>query len=102
MIDTVVVGYGLAGRSFHCPLIARQSGLALKGIVARKPEIREDAVESWNVRGYASLDEVLDDPEIRLVVVATPHESHADIAVRALEAGKDCVVDKVMALSSEE
>lgn len=102
MIATVVVGYGLAGHSFHCPLIARQSSLSLRGIVARDPRIREDATESWNVRGYASLDEVLDDPEIRLVVIATPHDTHAEMVVKTLQAGKDCVVDKVMALSTEE
>ena len=35
-------------------------------------------------------------------MIATPHDSHADLAVRALEAGKDCVVDKVMALTTAE
>ncbi len=43
----------------------------------------------------------LGDPKTRLVVIATPHDTHADLAV-ALEAGKDCVVDKVMALSTSE
>jgi scyllo-inositol 2-dehydrogenase (NADP+) len=102
MIPTVVVGYGLAAQSFHCPLIARQSALSLRGIVARNPEVREDAETSWNVRGYADLDEVLADPEIRLVVIATPHDTHAEMAIKVLDAGKDCVVDKVMALSTEE
>lgn len=102
MVATVVVGYGLAAHSFHCPLISRQYGLTLKGIVARKSSVREDASVSWNVRGYADLDEVLADPEIRLVVIATPHNTHAEMAVRVLNAGKDCVVDKVMALSTEE
>ena len=54
------------------------------------------------VRGYASLDDALADPEVQLVVIATPHDSHAELAVRVLEAGKDCVVDKVMALSTAE
>jgi scyllo-inositol 2-dehydrogenase (NADP+) len=102
MISTVVVGYGLAAQSFHCPLIARQSGLALRGIAARNPKVREDAETSWNVRGYADLDEVLADPEIQLVVIATPHDTHAEMVVRTLDAGKDCVVDKVMALNTAE
>jgi scyllo-inositol 2-dehydrogenase (NADP+) len=104
MIPTVVVGYGLAGRAFHCPLIARQRarGLELCGVVARDPKLRSEAVSTWGVSGFASLDEALDDPKVRLVVIATPHDSHAELACRALEAGKDCVVDKVMALSSAE
>ena len=54
------------------------------------------------VRGFATLDDALADPKTRLVVIATPHDSHAELAVRVLEAGKDCVVDKVMALSAAE
>jgi scyllo-inositol 2-dehydrogenase (NADP+) len=101
-IPTVVVGYGLAGRAFHCPLIRRQMGLDLYGVVARDPAVRAEAVSTWGVRAFGSLDEALDDPAVRLVVVATPHDSHADLAVRVMEAGRDCVVDKVMALSAVE
>jgi scyllo-inositol 2-dehydrogenase (NADP+) len=98
MIDTVVVGHGLAGRWFHCPLIRRQAGLRLAGVVARDPAVRSQAEALWGVRGFAGLDEALAIREVRLIVIATPHDTHADLAVRALEAGKDCVVDKVMAL----
>ncbi len=104
MIPTVVVGHGLAGRSFHCPLVRRQPGLTLHGIVARDPRARNEAVALWGegVRGYADLDEALADPAVALVVIATPHDSHADLAVRTLEASRHCVVDKVMALTTAE
>jgi scyllo-inositol 2-dehydrogenase (NADP+) len=104
MIKTVVVGHGLAGRSFHGPLIRRQPGLTLHGIVARDPQVRAEALDFWGgeVRGYAHLDEALADPAVALVVIATPHDSHAELAVRALEASRHCVVDKVMALSTAE
>ncbi len=101
-IETAVVGYGLAGRAFHVPLIVRQPGLRLRGVVARDPKVREEAVVACGVKGWSSIDEALADPSVRLVVIATPHDSHAELAIRALEAGKDCVVDKVMALSSRE
>jgi scyllo-inositol 2-dehydrogenase (NADP+) len=102
MIPTVVVGHGLAGRAFHCPLIKRQPELRLHGIVARDPKVRAEAVDLWSVRGYSSLEEALADEAVQLVVIATPHNTHADLAVRSLEAGKHCVVDKVMALSSTD
>lgn len=101
-VATVVIGYGLAGRAFHAPLIDRQPGLKLHGVVARDPTARREAENAWGVRGFASLEEALDDPVTRLVVIATPHDSHADLAVKCLDAGRDCVVDKVMALSTEE
>jgi scyllo-inositol 2-dehydrogenase (NADP+) len=104
MIATVVVGYGLAGQAFHCPLIGRQPGLALHGIVARDPVVRAQALSELGreVRGYAHLDEALADPDVQLVVIATPHDTHAALAVKTLEAGRHCVVDKVMALSTAE
>ncbi|HEV3120272.1 MAG TPA: Gfo/Idh/MocA family oxidoreductase [Isosphaeraceae bacterium] len=104
MINAVVVGHGLAGRYFQCPLIRRQPGLKLHGIVARDPAVRADAVATWGqgVRGMARIDEALGDPETDLVVIATPHSTHADLAVQALEAGKHCVVDKVMALTTAD
>jgi scyllo-inositol 2-dehydrogenase (NADP+) len=102
MIPTVVVGYGLAGRAFHCPLIRRQKDLRLYGVVARDPRVRAGAVSDWGVKGFADIEGALRDPEVRLVVIATPHDTHADLAVRTLEAGKNCVVDKVMALSTPE
>ncbi|SIO02997.1 scyllo-inositol 2-dehydrogenase (NADP+) [Singulisphaera sp. GP187] len=102
MIETVVVGYGLAGRAFHSPLIQRQKALRLHGIVARDPAVRAQAVSTWGVVGYAGIEEALADSRVQLIVIATPHDTHADLAVRALEAGKDCVVDKVMALSATE
>jgi scyllo-inositol 2-dehydrogenase (NADP+) len=104
MINTVVVGHGLAGRAFHCPLIRRQPGLSLRGIVARDPETRSQAVALWGpgVQGYADLEEALADPVVQLVVIATPHDSHAELAIRALESGRHCVVDKVMALTTAD
>ena len=102
MIRTVVVGHGLAGRYFHCPLIKRQPELSLHGIVARDNAVRTEAQKLWNVRGYASLDQALEDPAVELLVIATPHKSHADLAIRTLDAGRHCVVDKVMALSTPE
>jgi scyllo-inositol 2-dehydrogenase (NADP+) len=100
MIKTVVVGHGLAGRAFHCPLIQRQPELSLHGIVARDPCVRAEAVALWKGKGYASLDEALDDRDVQLVVIATPHDTHAELAIRVLDAGRHCVVDKVMTLST--
>jgi scyllo-inositol 2-dehydrogenase (NADP+) len=54
------------------------------------------------VRGFGNLDEALADPDTGLVVIATPHDSHPELVVRTLEAGKPCVVDKVMALTSRD
>ena len=102
MLNVVIVGHGLAGRYFHAPLVKRQTDMHLHGVVARNPEVRREAAELWNCQGYKSLDEALADPNVDLVVLATPHRVHAEQAVATLQAGKHCVVDKVMALSGAE
>jgi scyllo-inositol 2-dehydrogenase (NADP+) len=101
-IRTIVVGYGLAGRVFHVPLIRRQPRLQLAGLVIRNPDARQAASNALNVPGLASLDDALSDPTVDLIVLATPHDTHESLSVRTLEAGKACVVDKVMALSEPE
>jgi scyllo-inositol 2-dehydrogenase (NADP+) len=104
MISVAIVGHGLAGRSIHAPLVRRQSRMRLRGLVVRDPGARAEAVALWggDVIGYASLEEVLVDPAVDLVVLATPHDTHAEMTVRTMAAGKACVVEKVMALSAAE
>jgi predicted dehydrogenase len=53
-------------------------------------------------RTTTSFDEMLADPELDAVAIATPVPTHADLAVRALEAGKDCFVEKPLAQSAAD
>jgi scyllo-inositol 2-dehydrogenase (NADP+) len=98
----VVIGYGFAGRSFHSYLIRLDTGLRLHGICSRSAETRERIVRERGCPAYESFEQVLDDPEVDLVVLATPHSVHAEQAVRALDAGKHVVTDKVMCTSLAE
>ena len=98
--SVVVVGYGM-GR-YHCGIIRQVEGLKLGGVCDLDPEKRARAEQEQEVRTYASLDEVLSDPEVHAVTLATPHDTHWALAVRAMEAGKHVVVEKVMCLTVEE
>src|SRR6201995_3603078 len=51
------------------------------------------------VRVTASLDDLLADPELDAVVLATPVPTHADLAVAVLDAGKHCFVEKPLAIT---
>jgi predicted dehydrogenase len=53
-------------------------------------------------RATTNTDEILNDPQVSAVVISTPSATHADIVVRALEAGKHVLVEKPMALSLED
>lgn len=98
----VVIGYGFAGRSFHSYLIGLAPGLTLHGIASRDAETRRKIEEERGCRAYESFEQVIADPDVDLVVIATPNSTHADLSVRALQAGKNVVTDKIMCLTLEE
>ena len=101
-LNAVVVGYGYAGRCFHTYLIGLTPGLDLYGIVSRREEVRGKIQADLGVRTFAELGEALADPDVDVIVLATPNDQHASQTVAALAAGKHVVTDKPMCLSTEE
>jgi len=101
-INVVVIGYGFAGRSFHTYLVGLEPRLRLHGVCARDPDKRAKAAAERNCKTYAEVDEVLADKDVDLVILATPHDTHAPLAIKALNAGKHVVSDKVMCLNGHE
>jgi scyllo-inositol 2-dehydrogenase (NADP+) len=100
MIGVGLIGFGLAGRSFHAPVIRAVPGLQLAAIVQRSGD---DAVQLYPDALIArSVEELLAIPSIRLVVIATPNDTHHQIARQCLEAGRDVVVDKPLAPTLDE
>lgn len=97
-IQVGLLGFGLAGSVFHAPLIQACEGLHLAAVGSRNFEGKQLPA---GVRG-ASIDAVLADPAIELVVVATPNDSHASFARQALLAGKHVVVDKPFVLRAAD
>jgi scyllo-inositol 2-dehydrogenase (NADP+) len=103
MINVAVVGYGYSGRAFHSYLTGLAEGLRLYAISTRDPERQEMAsTHHPEARIYADFDQVLADDQVRLVVLATPHNTHRDLAIRAMDAGKHVVTDKVMCMNARE
>lgn len=102
MIRVGLVGYGFAGRGFHAYLINRVPDLQLVAVASRAPERRARAVEDYGVTTFETIDELLERGHVDLVVIVTPHDTHAALAIQAMEAGKHVVVDKVMCLNLAE
>jgi scyllo-inositol 2-dehydrogenase (NADP+) len=92
-----LVGFGLAGRVFHAPLI-RASGMEIVGVVSRQRDAVSGVLPAARV--CTDLAELLSLPRLDLVVIATPNDQHESQALAALAAGKAVVVDKPMALHS--
>ena len=96
-IGVGVIGYGLAGRAFHAPYVRATPDMALRAIVTREPaKVLADLPDMRVVPDVAAL---LAEPDIDLVVVASPDALHAEHAIAALEAGKHVLIDKPFATS---
>ena len=97
-----ILGYGFAGRGFHAYLLAHEPRLQLHAVATRDPERRRRAEADYGVTTFETLDQMLDSGTVDLVIIATPHDVHAEQAIRVMDAGKHCVCDKVMCLSTAE
>ncbi|HEY3808440.1 MAG TPA: Gfo/Idh/MocA family oxidoreductase [Steroidobacteraceae bacterium] len=99
MIDVGLVGFGLAGRVLHAPLI-QTTGMRIAAVVTRQEDLVRSAIPEARV--LPDLDTLLALPKLDLVVIATPNQLHAPQALAALEHGKHVVIDKPAALSVAE
>ncbi len=77
----------------------RQAGLDIVGCYARNPEQRVEFAAVHGGRPAQSFEELLDDPELEAVLIATPHSTHADLVIAAAQAGKHVFVDKPFTLT---
>lgn len=99
MIKVGLIGYGFAARVFHAPIISAVPRLSLTHVVQRRgDEARERYPRITIVR---ELDALLGS-DIDLAVIATPNATHFEITTRALRAGKHVVVDKPIAVTTDE
>ncbi|WP_406671753.1 oxidoreductase [Raoultella terrigena] len=91
-IRVAIIGYGYASKTFHAPLISGTPGMTLAAVSSSdEAKVRND----WpTVLVVAEPRQLLDDPNIDLIVIPTPNDTHFPLAKAALEAGKHVVVDK--------
>jgi len=96
-----LIGYGAIARA-HAASIASTPGLSLAGVCDLSDERRQLAAREWSVRTHARAEEMLNDPDVGLVVVGTPPSVHFDSVMAALRAGKHVVCEKPFAIHIEE
>jgi len=103
-IGVALVGAGSFAQGQHVPnLIRLREHFELRAVMSRTGASAK-AVAARAEAGYATtdLDEVLGDEAIDLVLISTRHDSHADLALRSLQAGKNVFVEKPLALNDDE
>lgn len=95
-----IVGYGGMG-SFHAGKIKTMDELELVGAYDIAPD-RAEAAKEAGIHAFDSLEDLLADDRIDLVTIATPNDVHKDIAIKIMEAGKNVICEKPVALNSQE
>ncbi|HTC60131.1 MAG TPA: Gfo/Idh/MocA family oxidoreductase [Solirubrobacteraceae bacterium] len=96
------VNVGVVGLGYWGPNLARNfaaiDGCELTWLCDGSEQIRVKLADAFpGVRTGTKIDELLADPELDAVVLATPVPTHAELAARVLEAGKHCFVEKPLA-----
>ena len=97
------IGAGNYAKSMLMPHFSGLSGMSLSGICTTKGANAASIAQRYGFRkATTDPDELLRDPDVDAILVATRHDSHARYAAAALEAGKDVFVEKPLALTEEQ
>ncbi len=98
--NLVIVGFGGMG-SWHVQHALRSDVVSLLGIYDIDPS-RIELAKKQGIFAYDSLEAVLADESVELITVATPNDTHKDIVIKALKAGKNVICEKPVAMNSSE
>lgn len=99
-VQTGLASFGMSGKVFHAPLLHVHPQFNLKSVVERS---RNEASRTYpDIHTLRSFDELLKDDNIELIIVNTPDNTHFDLALKALEAGKNVIVEKPFTQTIEQ
>lgn len=99
-IKAALLSFGMSGRVFHAPFITEHSGFDFIGAWERSKKTLNEYYPT--AKSYDSLEPVLQDKSIDLIVVNTPTNSHYELTKKSLEAGKHVVVEKAFTTTVAE
>ena len=100
-IRIAIVGYGGMGHYHAHNIIDGNEMVEFAGAYDINPS-RMDLVRTDGFRAYESMEELLSDPTVDVVTVATPNDVHKDVCIRCMRAGKHVVCEKPVALNSAQ
>jgi len=96
-----ILGPGGIARAFTSDL--RTAGLDVAAVGSRRRESAEAFAADFDIaRAHGSYEELVADPDVDIIYIATPHPMHAANALLALEAGKHVLVEKPFTLNARE
>lgn len=100
LVKVGLCAFGMSGRVFHAPFLKQHPGFFMSAIVERSKE--ESKADYPDAAIYRSVEEMLENADIDVVVVNTPVQTHFEYSKKALEAGKNVIVEKPFTVSVSE
>jgi predicted dehydrogenase/threonine dehydrogenase-like Zn-dependent dehydrogenase len=102
-INTGVIGVGTFARSKLVPILADLGDINIHAVASRTGKTAADVAQEHGA-AYATSDpdDILEDPEIDFVVIATRHDTHASLAIRALQNDKDVHLEKPLCIDRDD
>ena len=100
IINTAIIGFGLSGRVFHAPFLHCHPGFNILKVVERNHQYSKEIYPYVEV--IKDSQDVINDPDIDLIVICTPNIYHYQLAKEALYAGKHVVIEKPVTTTSKE
>lgn len=99
-INTALCSFGMSGWVFHAPFLKVNPGFNFDAVWERSKNLAEEKYP--DVKTYRTLEDMLADKSVELVIVNTPNFTHFEYAKKALEAGKHVIIEKPFTLTSED
>jgi predicted dehydrogenase len=99
-IKTGLLSYGMSGKLFHAPFLKAHEGFELSAVVERSAKQANQKYPT--LISYNSVDDLLTDETIDLIVVNTPNSTHFEFALKAIHHNKHVLVEKPFTVTSSE
>ena len=100
LVKVGVCAFGMSGKVFHAPFLKEHPGFFMAAVVERTKE--ESKIKYGEAAIFRSVEEMLQHADIQVVVVNTPVQTHFDYVKKALEAGKNVIVEKPFTVTFSE
>ncbi len=99
-IKTGILSYGMSGKLFHAPFLNEHPEFEFIAVVERSK--KKAHLDYSEIKSYDSVDEILLNDSIELIIVNTPNNTHFEYALKAIKANKHVLIDKPFATTSSQ
>lgn len=100
LVKAGLCAFGMSGKVFHAPFLKEHPGFFISAVVERSKEESKEKYPEATI--YHSVDEMLQNADVELVIVNTPVQTHYEYAKKALQAGKNIIVEKPFTVNVAE